>query len=164
MKVFPQGPSLTLRLHINAEGIESSTLLKGSEEKGLCLQIYNENKNPLLSHQILDWVQNYVERRPSSLVLPLNIDSLPPFTSKVLQYLAAIPFGSTISYGELAQKAGSPKAYRAVGNACNRNPFPLFTPCHRVIASGKKIGGFAMDLNIKKALLSFENSELQLSE
>lgn len=67
-----------------------------------------------------------------------------------------IPFGSTMSYQEVAQAAGSPRAARAVGGACNRNPFPLLVPCHRVIQANGKIGGFALDLEIKRRLLEFE--------
>ena len=60
------------------------------------------------------------------------------------------------SYGELASNAGHPGAARAVGTACHFNPFPLLIPCHRVIAASGKLGGFALDMRIKRALLDFE--------
>lgn len=162
MEVFTQGPCLTFELTINEKGIEACSLLKGSEQKGMCLQINDESKNTLLSDQIRVWIIHYAMKTPPPFELPLNFDSFPPFTSKVLRCLSDLPFGTTASYGEVAQMAGSPKAFRAVGNACNRNPFPLILPCHRVIGSGKKIGGFAMDLSLKKCLLDFENSKVKI--
>jgi O-6-methylguanine DNA methyltransferase len=81
-----------------------------------------------------------------------------PFRQKVLQELQKVPFGKTLTYGQLASKSGHPNAARAVGSACHINPFPLFIPCHRVIASGGHIGGFAYDIELKKLLLDFERS------
>lgn len=79
-----------------------------------------------------------------------------PFTQKVLNTLPTIPFGKTISYRQIAEVIGSPLAARAVGQACGRNPFPLFFPCHRVISSNSTLGGFSEGLRIKKSLLQFE--------
>ncbi len=62
-----------------------------------------------------------------------------------------------MTYGELAANIGQPKAARAIGMACHHNPYPLFIPCHRVIASGKRLGGFAYDLKMKQLLLNFES-------
>ena len=65
------------------------------------------------------------------------------FRRRVLQVLAAVPFGVTVSYGELARRSGSPTATRAVGSAMATNPLPVIVPCHRVVRSGGAIGGFA---------------------
>lgn len=78
------------------------------------------------------------------------------FQEKVLLAIQKIPFGQTESYKGIAELAGHPNAMRAVGSACKRNPFPLLIPCHRVISSNGEIGGFAMDLEIKRRLLEFE--------
>jgi len=79
-----------------------------------------------------------------------------PFQRTCWEMLSRIPFGSTRSYGQIAQQLGIQKTQRAVGGACNKNPWPLLIPCHRVVQA-QGIGGFAFDLEIKKRLLSFES-------
>jgi methylated-DNA-[protein]-cysteine S-methyltransferase len=105
---------------------------------------------------LLDFLKGYSEHKHTEVILPL--DTLTPFRKKVLQQLQKVPFGTVTTYGELASESGHPGAARAVGTACHFNPFPLFIPCHRVIAAGGKLGGFALDMRIKKALLDFEAS------
>ncbi|PLX70551.1 MAG: cysteine methyltransferase [Denitrovibrio sp.] len=78
------------------------------------------------------------------------------FQKNIYKALAEIPCGRTISYGKLAELAGHPKAYRAVGSAMNKNRFMIALPCHRVIAAGGKIGGFASGTENKKLLLKTE--------
>jgi methylated-DNA-[protein]-cysteine S-methyltransferase len=72
--------------------------------------------------------------------------------------LREIPYGETIAYGELARRVGNPKACRAVGMANNRNPLPIFIPCHRVIGADGSLTGYAGGLDIKERLLRLENS------
>jgi methylated-DNA-[protein]-cysteine S-methyltransferase len=69
-----------------------------------------------------------------------------------------IPYGTTISYRQLAQQAGNDKAARAAGNALARNPVPVVIPCHRVIAGNNKLGGFSGGLKLKKYLLELESA------
>lgn len=77
------------------------------------------------------------------------------FQRAVLMAMCEIPYGETRSYGWVAEKAGYPRAYRAVGSACNKNKMPVIIPCHRVVASGG-IGGYAYGLEVKKSLIDFE--------
>ncbi len=79
-----------------------------------------------------------------------------PFQRAVWNMLAQIPFGSTWSYSELATRAGSPKAVRAVGAANGRNPLPIVLPCHRVIGSDGSLTGFGGGLPLKQFLLEHE--------
>jgi methylated-DNA-[protein]-cysteine S-methyltransferase len=81
-----------------------------------------------------------------------------PFQVKVWTMLAAIPFGQTWSYGELAQRIGEPKAVRAVGAANGRNPLPVILPCHRVIGADGSLTGFGGGLPLKKFLLEHEGA------
>lgn len=83
---------------------------------------------------------------------------LTPFGRRIQQACRRIPRGRTCSYGELAVAAGSPGAARAVGQAMARNRFPLIVPCHRVLASGGRIGGFSspQGLAMKRRLLALE--------
>lgn len=77
------------------------------------------------------------------------------FQKRIWAEMARIPYGQAVSYGELAHRAGC-RAYRAVGQACHRNPLPILVPCHRVIASGGRLGGYGGGEDIKRMLLRLE--------
>ena len=78
------------------------------------------------------------------------------FQQQVWREIAKIPSGQTKTYGELAAAIGRPKAVRAVGSACGRNPVPLFIPCHRVKCANAQLGGFSCGLPWKRLLLEAE--------
>lgn len=80
------------------------------------------------------------------------------FEKKVYTVVKKIPFGEVRSYSWVAEKAGRPGASRAVGNALNKNPFPLIVPCHRVVHSDGSIGNYAFGRDLKKELLEIENA------
>ena len=91
-----------------------------------------------------------------------------PFMQKCWAACRTIPYGETITYGELAKAAGSPKAARAAGQAMRNNPTSIITPCHRVIAATGKLHGFSgktdpksKELHIKLCLLSLEQTSLK---
>ncbi|NPV59041.1 MAG: MGMT family protein [Actinobacteria bacterium] len=86
----------------------------------------------------------------------LEIDPHTPFEYAVYRRVIDIPRGETLSYGEVAEAVGRPRAARAVGNAMRSNLYPLFIPCHRVIRSGGGLGGFGGREEIKAALLRTE--------
>lgn len=79
-----------------------------------------------------------------------------PFFSACRRALLRIPAGRTVTYHELARQAGRPAAIRAAGQACARNPLPLFVPCHRVLATGGRLGGFSAGPAWKRHLLQVE--------
>ena len=81
------------------------------------------------------------------------------FQQQVWQALRAIPHGQTRSYKEIAEAMGKPKAARAVGTANGKNPIPIIIPCHRVIAAGGKLAGFAHGLGAKQQLLNLEKKQ-----
>ena len=78
------------------------------------------------------------------------------FEKKVLQVVCTIPLGQVRSYKWVAQRLGKPKAYRAVANALNKNPYPLFVPCHRVVKSSSAPGGYSLGSCLKQELIKFE--------
>jgi methylated-DNA-[protein]-cysteine S-methyltransferase len=80
----------------------------------------------------------------------------PPFTRRVLEACSRIPYGRTLSYGELAEKIGAPRAARAVGHALASNRVPVIVPCHRVIRSDGKIGRYSGGAGWKRRLLAME--------
>lgn len=100
-------------------------------------------------------VLDYLEGWQPHIDLPLDI-RVTAFQRRVLDELQRIPHGETRSYKEIAEAIGSPKAARAVGNACNKNPVPLVIPCHRVVGSNGKLTGYAFGLDRKKYLLIME--------
>jgi O-6-methylguanine DNA methyltransferase len=95
-----------------------------------------------------------LETQVPPLEKPVGTD----FQQQVWRAIAAIPSGQTRTYGELAEAIGRPRAVRAVGTACGRNPLPLFIPCHRVVAASGGLGGFSAGLAWKLLLLRAERS------
>jgi methylated-DNA-[protein]-cysteine S-methyltransferase len=85
-----------------------------------------------------------------------------PFQLKVWKELERIPYGTTISYQELAERIGNPKAVRAVGTANGANPLPIVIPCHRVIGADGSLTGYGGGLDKKEALLTLEGALLDL--
>jgi methylated-DNA-[protein]-cysteine S-methyltransferase len=85
-----------------------------------------------------------------------------PFQLSVWKRLCEIPYGETISYGQLAGRIGNPNASRAVGLANGSNPIPIIIPCHRVIGSNGKLTGYGGGLPIKEKLLALERRQLRL--
>jgi methylated-DNA-[protein]-cysteine S-methyltransferase len=81
-----------------------------------------------------------------------------PFQLSVWQALSAIPYGETLSYGELARRLGHPARARAVGLANGANPLPIIVPCHRVIGADGSLTGFGGGLPVKRALLALEGA------
>jgi len=97
------------------------------------------------------------ERREFSLALePAGTD----FQMRVWQALRAIPYGATISYGELAQRIENPRAVRAVGLANGRNPLSIIVPCHRVIGANGTLTGYGGGLERKRFLLALESGAM----
>lgn len=87
--------------------------------------------------------------------LPLRLEGT-PFQQRVWDELRRIPYGETISYGELAARIGSPSASRAVGLANGKNPISIIVPCHRVIGANGSLTGYGGGLDRKRQLLAFE--------
>ncbi len=96
--------------------------------------------------------------------IPLALDGFSSFGISVLTACRAIEFGQTITYGRLAKKSGQPNASRAVGSTLAKNPLPLLIPCHRVIRSDGKLGGFSAPGGIafKKKLLELERKATRI--
>jgi methylated-DNA-[protein]-cysteine S-methyltransferase len=81
-----------------------------------------------------------------------------PFRSRVLHETARLPYGVTSTYGEVAARAGNPRAYRAAGTALGRNPIPIVVPCHRVLRSGGALGEYGGGPEMKEFLLRLEGA------
>jgi methylated-DNA-[protein]-cysteine S-methyltransferase len=109
-----------------------------------------------VQRQLDDWFRG--DRHEFDLAL--DLDGIAGFRRTVLETLVTkVGWGETVSYGELAEMAGRPRAARAAGSAMRSNPIPFVIPCHRVLAAGYKIGGYGGGRNaiaLKRALLAHE--------
>ena len=144
------------------------TLKLIATDKGLAAILW-ENDNPRrvpLTGLVEDNKQNilveterqlneYFAGKRDVFSIPLDIRGT-AFQKNVWRALQAIPFGKTLSYGQIAKQLGRPTASRAVGAANGRNPLSIVVPCHRVIGSSGKLTGFAGGLDVKAHLLNLE--------
>lgn len=101
-------------------------------------------------------LDEYFAGRRTAFDLPLDLSLATGFRRTVLGHLREIAYGSTESYAQVAEAAGSPRAVRAVGSACATNPLPVIVPCHRVLRSDGSLGGYRGGLEAKRALLALE--------
>ncbi len=104
-------------------------------------------------------LEEYFAGRRTTFDLPLRPNGT-EFQQRVWKELLQIPYGQTATYGQIAKKIGNPNAARAVGQACNANPIPIFIPCHRVVGSNSRLTGFALGLDVKTTLLELERETL----
>ena len=152
------------------------TLVAAGTERGLLRLAYEDFDGGLdevldhLAHRVspriaeaparLDAVRReldeYFEGGRRDFDVPIDWSLTTGFTQKVLRATAAIPFGSVSSYAGVAADAGSPRATRAAGNALGSNPVPIVVPCHRVLRSGGRLGGYTGGVDKKEHLLRLE--------
>jgi methylated-DNA-[protein]-cysteine S-methyltransferase len=100
----------------------------------------------------------YFERKRRRFDLPTDLRVHAPFRRQVLAELARVPYGATTTYGDLARRAGHPRAARAVGMVMNQNPVPIVLPCHRVVGVDGRLVGYGGGLERKEALLRLEGA------
>jgi methylated-DNA-[protein]-cysteine S-methyltransferase len=112
-------------------------------------------------HDVVSQLAEYFDGKRREFDLPLAPEGT-PFQQRVWRALLEIPYGETISYGELAARIGRRSASRAVGLANGSNPLPIVIPCHRVIGANGKLTGYGGGLPIKERLLALERGERRL--
>jgi len=110
--------------------------------------------SPVIEDAILQ-LKEYFAGKRKTFTLKLKPEGT-DFQNSVWQMLYSIPYGKTVSYKELAEKIGTPKACRAVGMANNKNPIPIIIPCHRVIGANGNLTGYAGGIETKRFLLELE--------
>lgn len=110
--------------------------------------------------QWLAHLREYFAGRRRAFPLEIAWGALPPFQRKVLQATAAIPYGETRTYGQVAAAVGKPRAARAVGRALATNPMPIVIPCHRVVSADGRLRGYSGlgGLTTKARLLALESA------
>ena len=147
-----------LKLIANNEGL--TAILWGNEDsQGIKVNSTSQKNHPILL-QTEQQLAEYFARKRTTFTVPLDFSGT-DFQKKVWAVLLSIPFGKTMTYGQIAQKINQPKAARAVGGASNRNPISILIPCHRVIGSSGKLVGFAGGLETKASLLELEKEYIE---
>ena len=144
---FDEGPKVMVNVLLE-EGVIQNVELKRSSRF-----IVKANEK---SEGLKEWCAAYARGKHPKTKLQFNQKGLTVLRKEVLSHMKKIPFGKSRSYKDLAVQSGREGGYRAIGQACGANPFPLFYPCHRVLASTGKIGGFSQGPEIKRRLLQFE--------
>lgn len=128
-------------------------------EKSLQAECKEECSGPITA--VVQQLDEYFVRKRKEFNIPLLLVGS-DFQKRVWKELLTIPFGATLSYKEIAQRIGKPKAVRAVANAVGANPISIILPCHRVIGSNKSLGGYAGGIEVKQKLLELENPFFKL--
>ena len=131
--IFEEGGKIVSLLFSYSEHSDSSPLLEKAKEE----------------------IVEYFQGKRKTFDLPLDAKGT-EFQKRVWKELLDIRYGETLSYGEIGDRIGT-KAYRAIGNACGKNPIPILIPCHRVVGKDN-IGGFSLGLDLKRKLLDIERS------
>ncbi|WP_028777240.1 methylated-DNA--[protein]-cysteine S-methyltransferase [Shimazuella kribbensis] len=159
---------------VSASFFDNRSFYIGATDKGLCRVMWPDDtfeelkdwitsniKNPILIEDpkriniYVEQIQEYLQGERRSFDIPLDMFGT-EFRIKVWRALIDIPFGHTLSYADIANAIGNPKAVRAVGTANGANPIPIVVPCHRVIGKNKTLTGFGGGLTNKKKLLQLE--------
>ncbi|MBE2197443.1 MAG: methylated-DNA--[protein]-cysteine S-methyltransferase [Anaerolinea sp.] len=107
-------------------------------------------------------LDEYFRKERQEFDLPIDWSVMTPFQQTVLREVCAVGYGRVVTYGDIAQRIGNPKAVRAVGHANGRNPIPIIIPCHRILGSDGKLHGYSAPggLETKAWLLRLEGSWL----
>lgn len=119
-----------------------------------------ENKT---SKKVKSQIKEYLNGSRKTFNIPIKLTGT-DFQKRVYEETLKIPYGSTKTYGEIANSIGNPKSMRAVGMALNKNPIWIIIPCHRVIGKNNKLTGFAGGIDKKLSLLKLENPEIETKE
>lgn len=135
----------------------NQTIKVVQDENRITSMFFSDEKNVEfdVENEIQKQIKEYEDENRKEFNLPLHLIGT-EFQKQVWNALLEIPFGETRTYQEIAIRIGKPKALRAVGGACNRNPIGIIVPCHRVIGKNGSLTGYAGGLFYKELLLKHE--------
>lgn len=145
--LYIDSPIGTLRITIEEQCVTGIAVAPGHTD--------DEPPKGCFALRVKKEIGRYFAGEATEFDFPVRINGT-PFQVRVWEEVRKIPHGSIATYGDIAGRIGSPKAARAVGMACNRNPLLLAVPCHRVVGSGGKMTGFAVGIEKKEFLLKLE--------
>lgn len=148
-KAYYHSPIGWLKICANQERITSIVFVPTADATSLL------TANPIHQRAIAQ-LREYFEGGRTTFDFPMRAIGT-PFQQSVWEAIAAIPYGQLQTYKQIAEKIGKPKASRAVGMACNKNPLLIAIPCHRVVGSNGKLVGYAHGVDMKRWLLDRES-------
>lgn len=117
-----------------------------------------EERDLPVFHETKRWLDGYFSGREPDFLPPLHLSGT-PFQMAVWKVMGEIPYGKTMTYGEIARRLGCPRASQAVGSAVGRNPISVILPCHRVVGSSGSLTGYAGGMEKKVWLLDLEKAD-----
>ncbi len=142
------------------ESAACEALLKGrTADERAALEWWHARDLTASEAELVQRLEAYANGQPDDFAdVSLDLGSRTEFERRVIRSCRRVGYGRTTTYGELAEKAGAPRAARAVGNVMRKNSLPLIIPCHRVLAAGNALGGYSAPegLTMKKRLLRLE--------
>lgn len=153
-----ESPLGTLTLYATASALVGLTFPTQSVNFQEPVVIDKTISFPILQ-QTIQWLDQYFVGQVPTMMIPLAPQGT-TFQQKVWSQLQHIPYGTSLTYGELSQRVFNspiPKGSQAIGSAVGANPISLIIPCHRVLGKGNALTGYTGGLSIKRALLSIEN-------
>lgn len=149
---------------VNMPEKSSAILLEKIRERFSAPELRWSKNAPEFISITAEKITKHLDGNPQKFSLKdLELEKTAPFHKKVYENTLRVPAGTVLTYGELAKKAGSPKASRAVGQAMAKNPFPIIIPCHRVVGGSGKLVGYSAHggIETKKKILEIESSDNQ---
>lgn len=135
-----------LKIEYDSDAITGITSAKNEKEQGIRSELSDKTALQL---------EEYFDGKRKEFDISIKLIGT-EFQKKVWNELLKIPYGETVSYKDIAINTGNPKACRAVGMANHNKPILIIVPCHRVINENKKLGGYALGLDLKRRLLELE--------
>lgn len=160
-------------LYYSRIGSPAGPLLIGMSDSALVILEFDCGLPPSIAGRPIEWqesedraagvrqqLEEYFDGKRRSFDLQLDLRGT-EFRKRCWQELLRIPYGETRSYGEIARAVDNPTGFRAVGQANHFNPIAIIVPCHRVLASDKKLGGYGGGLNVKALLLKLEGASFR---
>ena len=153
----PHGPMLVTASEAGVTGVhfEGQKYFPGDDAESR-----RERRNPFLAQAVGELAEYFAGKRKRFEVALAPAGT--PFQLAIWRAIATVPYGETISYGELARRAGAPGHARAAGAATGRNPIGIIVPCHRIVGADGSLTGYAGGLSRKRALLALEAGEREL--
>lgn len=145
-------PIGAMLIQANDQSISSVEFIE--EEHPSLIDINQTETNPII-HQCIDELIEYFSGKRTSFTVPIHQEGT-DFQQKVWKELYEVPFGKTLSYGELAKKLGDPKCIRAAAAANGKNKIAILIPCHRIIGADQSLVGYAWGKSRKRWLLQHE--------
>jgi methylated-DNA-[protein]-cysteine S-methyltransferase len=152
--LYYQSPLGFLKIDLDKESVHGCVVIEENTSPDDKL-----NHNIEIISETEEQLKDYFAGKRLDFNLPLSLKGT-SFQKDVWQAICSIPYGQTVDYGMLADKVGRPKAVRAVGSACARNPLAIIIPCHRVIHRSGYVDGYTWGNHRKHWLLNFERENL----